>query len=228
MTLTPSPMEFRDFMTSRGYHVCRDSFAGGSGPLWYWRDAVWGDSWTKPRERGFIDLTTGLWRTWESATLQAWERGPWHEIAEEESAGAKHNSLDDHASHLLTPFIRACLAAGLTLAPDQTVEQHLASGRDLGNRYVLWQGQRYLGFSHTQRLVVWQRNAPWQPLTLEQLVGGGKASGSRLEAADSTLSHSGATGSASAAPQLSTLDRPPITYGVAVAMAGNAKQRGLF
>lgn len=216
-------MEYRDFLTSRGYHVCRDSFAGGSGPLWYWRDAVWGDTWTKARERGFIDLTSGRWRTWESSTMQAWERGPWHEIAdaeEEDSAGAKH----DHAPHLLTPFIRECLAAGLTLAPDQTVEQHLASGRDLGNRYVLWQGQRYLGFSHTQRLVVWQRNAPWEPLTLEQLVGSGEVSDSRLEAANSALSHSGA----SAAHSLPTLNTPPITYGVAVAMAGNAKQRGLF
>ncbi len=211
-----TPSERRDFAASREYHICRDSFDGPDGPRWYWSSLARA-SVTRPRERGFIDLASGRWRWWDDATMLPFESGPWHELAGEiepptVDTAAASPVVELASEELHTSFTRECLAAGLTWESGQTVR--LLDGRDLGNRYLHWQGRRYLAFSSTRRLILWEPGAPWVLLTLAELTAGAAAIATPVPRSPS--------------PTPVPLTHAPMTYGLPVQMSGAGKQRRLF
>ncbi len=172
-----TPQLRRELLVSNGYQVARDCFPGTSGPLWYW-SSLDRESVTRPKQRGFIDLRTGHWRWWDDPNAREFAGGPW--------SGADAGNADHVEKYLLVPrpdspahdpaglitdFIAECLAAGLVLMPGQTLAGHSIDGWDTGNRYLLWRDRRYLASTRTRRLHLWERSAPWQPLTLADLVG---------------------------------------------------------
>lgn len=84
-----TPVDYRAFLESRGFHVARRSFAGKTGPLWYMQEDVplppAGSRLPKERKY-FIDLANGQWQRWGTGTWRPWDDGPWHELAEPERA----------------------------------------------------------------------------------------------------------------------------------------------
>lgn len=236
-----TPINRRDFAAGREYHICREPFPGEQGPLWYWASLA-RESVTRPRERGFIDLISGRWRWWDDATFRPWEAGPWHELAGDvetppvvTQGTAPAASVNDN-DPLHTPFTRDCVAAGLTLEPGQSVR--LLDGRDLGNRYLRWRGRRYLAFSGTRRLVLQEYMAPWEPLTLAELLT--QADGVQSQQAfnqnggmvkSALLAQAAVVQGPDRAPEMSAaVSRPvqPMTYGVPVVSSGAGRQRSLF
>lgn len=219
-----TPIDRRAFAAGREYHICRDSFDGPDGPRWYWASLA-RESVTRPKERGFIDLVSGRWRFWDDATMHPWEAGPWHKLAGEVASPPVVDPVASRPSEsategLHTPFTRECAAAGMSLEPGQSLPALLIDGRDLGNRYLRWQGRRYLAFSSTRRLILWEPGGPWEMQTIEELIG------SPVPATTTPPIEVPVIDSSTASAPVRT--RPLMNCGVPVQMVGAVKQRRLF
>lgn len=85
-----TPDARREFLESRGFHVARRSFAGKTGPLWYVQEGLplppAGGKYPEEKKY-FVDLADGTWMRWGTCVWNHWSVGPWHELAESESAG---------------------------------------------------------------------------------------------------------------------------------------------
>lgn len=219
-----TPTDRRDFAASREYHICRDPFDGPDGPRWYWASLA-RESVTTPKERGFLDLASGRWRWWDEATMHPWEAGPWHELAGDVktppvATSAASPVIELVPEELHTPFTRECVAAGLSWESGQSLPQLLIDGRDLGNRFLRWQGRRYLAFSSTRRLILWEPGGRWEMRTIEELTG------SPVSATTTPPIDTPAIDPLPASAPVPT--RPLMTFGVPVQMTGAVKQRRLF
>lgn len=225
-----TPEDRRQVLIAAGFLCASTSFATPDGPRWFAQEPAINTEVRREKfgsHNLFIDLNTGRWCRWGINRWQSFERGPWNELAEEELETEEQS--DQETGIVVGPssalsvlpdgidlppiqlgFLRECLAAGFRYESELNPPgSGIVDGRDLGNRWLVRDGEKFLAFTRTH-CIHGKVNGVWDEIPLSQF-----------------------SSSAPAPVAVRELLKPPprrelSAVGVLVQSSGNALQKGLF